>query len=394
MAFVEQAVHLRRSQFQRVHTTGADADTVFLLELVHKRGLGDLGAAVATHFFGQFAAALFQRGQGLFVDQLDEVEAVIRADRTCDVAGVFHLKRCVLELLDHLSRSKPRQHSAFVGGRRVLAVLHGKRLERFSAEKQALHFLDAAFCVRHLILRGILRHAHHDVSHLDFPACLALARYLQNVVAKSRANHFTQLTFCRFEGRALKRVDHLKGRKPSQVPAVARHGGVVAAAFAAGDRFKVFPIGQARTQPLDAIPCTKGVGGRGVFVHAHEDVTGTHLHAFSLKSFFHQRVQQFAIHEIGACQLGAVPRKLFLERACSVHAQSFRLENLQFEIDEQLHVFVERFDRVHAVSVVFAVDVLKISQRHQFAAHFEDVTFLGSCVRGALALSKRRSNCS
>ena len=392
MSRVEQAVHLGRCHFQGFEPAAAHRGAVFVLELVDKRCFGDFRAAVATHFFGQLATAFFQRRQGFLVHELEDVEAVVGAHRTGDVPRLFNGKSGVLEGLHHLARAKPRQQSAFVGRRGVLAVLHGHGFKGFAAHQQALHFHDAAFCIRDLVLGGVVGHAHHDVGHLDFSACLPLACDLQHVVPKPRAHHLAHFAFGGVEGGVFEGVDHLECGEPSEVSTVARHRGIFAAPFASCHGFKIFSVDDTAAQRLDAVPGAQCVGGCSVGVHADEHVAGAHFHAFALERLLHQFVQQRAIDEVWTGQLGAVAGEFFLERSSRVHAEGLGFKHLQLEVDKQLHVLVEGLHGVHAVPVVLPIHMGEVGQAHQLVAHLEDVGLLGVGARigSALTLGERR----
>ena len=382
VACVEQAVEVGPGADQRVSATGADLGAVFSLQAPYKGRFGDFRAAVATHLFGQFTLAVFKRRQLLLVDQFEDVEAVIRANRPGQIADFFQPKRRLFKRLDHLARSEPGEEATLGGGGGVFAVLQRQGVEVLAAPQQAKHFLNASFGVGHLVLRGVARHPHHDVRHLHLTVGLAFSIHLQNVVAKTGAHHLTDVAHLGVERRALERVHHLEGREPSEVSAVAGHRRVLAAAFGAGHGLKVFSGCHARPQPLNAVPRLQGVGGRSLGVHAHKDVACPHFLILALEGFGDQGVQQLCVHQIGTGQLGAVPCQFLLESFRSVHAQGFRLTHLQLEVDEQLHVLVEGFDGVHAVPVVLAKHVLKVSQRHAFAGDVKHVGVLGEHGRG------------
>ena len=357
---VEEAVNACPGGLDGGHAAFAQRHAVFLFELVQEGRAGDVGPAVATHLFGQFASALFHRGQGFLVQQLHEVEAVAGAHGSHEFSDRFNAKGSVFKRFHHLAGAKPREHASFAGRRRVFAVLQRQAFEGVAAQQEALHLHDSSFGVGHLVLGRVLGHAHHDVRHLHFAPCLALVRDFQEVVAILRADNVAQLADGGLVRRVFEWVDHLEGREPAQIAAVALHRRVVAAVAAPSDLFEIGPAGHTASEVLDAVPRTKGVFRARVLVHPNQDVAGTNFFALPRKGFFHHRVEQFAIDEVGTGQLATVAREFLLERSHGVHAERFRLEHLQLEVDEQLHVVVQRLHRVHAVAVVFAVNRLKV----------------------------------
>ena len=376
-AIGEEVVDASGSVLQGVQTLHVNRHAVFLLQLAQERRFGDLGAAVATHLFRQLAAAFVQRRQRLFVQQLDEVEAVVGPNWTGDFTHLRHGKGRVFEVFDHLARPKPRQHAAFVGGRGVLAVLHGEGFERAPAHQKALHFHDATLGVGDLILRRRSRHAHHNVRHLNLSTGFALAGDLQDVIAKPRADDLADLALRRFKCSTFEGVDHLEGREPAQIASVALHRRIFASALASGHFAKVRSVDDAVAKGLDAVPSDQGVCRRGVGPHAHQNVAGAHFHALPLKGFFHQLVQQVAVHHVGTGELVAVAGEFLFERTHGVHAHRLGFEDFELEVHKQLHVGVQRFCCGDAVLVVFAEHVLEIRQGHVLVAHFQDDGFVG-----------------
>ena len=260
VALMEEAVEARSGTDQRGPTAAADLGAVFGLQAAYEGRFGDFSAAVAAHLFGQLTLAVLEGRQLLFVDQLQDVEAVIRANGSGQIADLLQPKRSLFKGFHHFACPKPREEAAFGRGGGVLAVFQSQGVEVFAAAQQPEHLLDAPLGVGHLVLRRVARHPHHDVCHLDFAVGLAFAIHVENVVAKARAHHLADVANLGIERRTLERVHHLEGSEPSKVAAVAGHGGVLAAAFGAGHLFKVFAIHHARAQSLDAVPRLQGVG--------------------------------------------------------------------------------------------------------------------------------------
>ena len=113
-------------------------------------------------------------------------------------------------------------------------------------------------------------------------------------------------------------------------------------------------------------------------------MTCSNFLALPLIGFLHKFVQQFPIHEVRSRELSSVSSKFFFESFCGIHAQRFGFKNFQFEIDKQRHVFIKCLYGIHAVPIVFSIDVHKICEAHQFSPDFKHVRFGGNRSRIAL----------
>ncbi len=296
---------------------------------------------------------------------------------------VFRLERCgnravcreaegrVLERFDHLAGAKPRQFPALAGRRDVLAVLHRHLVPIRALLEHAVDFFDAAAGLRHGSGVLVLRRADHDVGGLHLPAGVAASRHFEDVVAVPGADDGAEFADGRGVGGAFKRVNHLECGEPAEVAAVFHGAGVVGAALRPGDRHEVRAVGDAVAQDLDAAVRVRGVRWAGVFVARDEDVPRAHFSLFPVERFLDQTIQHLRVRQIRTGQLLPVPVQLALERGGRVHAARFRLEDLELEVDEQFHVFVEALLGDGRVAVVLEEDVLEVGSGDGFVAYGE-----------------------
>ena len=174
--------------------------------------------------------------------------------------------------------------------------------------------------------------------HLNLSTCFALASDLQDVIAKTRAYDLADLALSGFKRGAFEGINHLEGCEPAQIASVALHRRIFASALAAGHFAEIRPIDDAVAKGLDAVPSDQRVGRRGVGPHAHQNVAGAHFHALPLKRFFHQLVQQVAVHHVGTGELVTVAGEFLFEGAHGVHAHRLGFEDFELEVHKQFHV--------------------------------------------------------
>ena len=73
-----------------------------------------------------------------------------------------------------------------------------------------------------------------------------------------------------------------------------------------------------------------------------------------------QFIQQLIVHEVRTGELLSVAGQLVHEGGGRIHAKVLGRFDLEFEVDEQLHVLVEALIRDEAVAVVLLEDVGEI----------------------------------
>ena len=83
-------------------------------------------------------------------------------------------------------------------------------------------------------------------------------------------------------------------------------------------------------------------------------------------------VQEFVVDQIRAGKLFAVSGQFVHEGRGGVHTKVFRRLDLQFEIDEQLHVFIEALCRDDTVAVVLLKNVREVFCGHGLTGNVQD----------------------
>ena len=164
-------------------------------------------------------------------------------------------------------------------------------------------------------------------------------------------------------------MNHHEGAEPTEVTAVFLDARVVTAPAGSGDGGEVFSGGDALFQGEGLVPGRSGVERGGFGAEADEQVGGADFLEGAVIGLLNEGVEQRVVDEVGAGQLGAVSGELRDEGGGGVHAEVFGGLDLQLEVDEQLHVLIERLGRHDAVAVVLLEDVGEVIGAHGFPGH-------------------------
>ena len=106
-------------------------------------------------------------------------------------------------------------------------------------------------------------------------------------------------------------------------------------------------------------------------------MAGAHFLLLAFPCLADEFVEEFVVGEVGASQLGAVAGEFLLKGLNGVHAECLSGLDLEFEVDEQLHVFVQCGLGDDAVAVVFEENVLKIGEGNGFLTNGQNGRVLG-----------------
>ena len=217
------------------------------------------------------------------------------------------------------------------------------------------------------------------MSGADFTAGIPAAGHFEEMVAIARAHDGAEVADGRGVRGFFKRIDHLKRAEPAEVATVVADAGVIGPGLGEGNGFEIFAVGDALTHGLCALVGFEGVGRLGLYAARDQDVARTYLLLLAFPCLAHEFIEQIVVGEVGASQLGAVAGEFLLKGLHGVHAERLCGLDLEFEVDEQLHVFVQCGLGDDAVAVVFEENVLKIGERNGILSNGKDGFFLRGC---------------
>ena len=344
---------------------------VFLAHALEESGLVELRARVFRHLGFQAGFEVGKLGQRLLLNQLDDVPAVGRLDGGREVAGLLQLEGGFLERGNHAAGAEGRQLAA-VGGRAGIFRKLGHELVPALALLQAAIQLVNFLAGRERVgLGGAGVHPNHQVGHLDFALRRALVVYLDDVVAKARADGGGNLAHWRFVGGRLERVHHLHGCEVAQLAAVFAGRGVFA--VGAGQLAEIGAGYGLLAQGGNLVIGRQGVGRGRIGRYPNEDVRGAHFLAHAVVGLAYQLVGHAFFGEVGLGQLLAVAIELALESLRGIEAALFGFQHLQAEVGVEVEVVGHALAGgvVGGRAVVFAVHVGKLVGRNRVAAqHF------------------------